>query len=128
MGARASRTSGREAAPEIVFILKEEPDLGDGLSPEDRAAATNSLRARVIPAGRPRWTPPSFDPATTYGLLVLDGLLGRRIRVGRAVGTELLGAGDILRPWDEPTLLGMIPPSLTGACFGRPGSRCSTSG
>lgn len=64
-----------------------------------------------------RWEPPVYDPSTTYGLLVLDGLLGRRLRVGAAVGTELLGCGDILRPWDEPTVWGMVPPELDWRVF-----------
>jgi CRP/FNR family cyclic AMP-dependent transcriptional regulator len=49
--------------------------------------------------------------------MVLDGLLGRRVRVGPAVGTELLSCGDILRPWDEPSLWGMIPPELDWRVF-----------
>jgi hypothetical protein len=38
---------------------------------------------------------------TTFGLLLLDGLVGRRVKVGRAVATELLSCGDIVRPWDQ---------------------------
>ncbi len=104
-------------AGEFVLILEEEPDLATGLSAEDRLVATRAFQARVIVANRPRWDPPLFDPATTYGLLLLDGLLGRRLRLGPAVGTELLSAGDILRPWDEPTLWGMIPPELDWRVF-----------
>ena len=102
---------------ELAFVLKEEPDLADGLSPSDRRAAVAAFRARVITVGRPRWEPPELDPATTYGLLVLEGLIGRRVRIGPAVGTELLSCGDILRPWDEPTLWGMIPPELDWRVF-----------
>jgi CRP-like cAMP-binding protein len=39
-------------------------------------------------------------------MLILEGLLGRRLRTGRAVATELLSCGDILRPWEEPVLFG----------------------
>lgn len=102
---------------EVAFILKHEPDLADGLSPNDRRAATAMFRARVISVSRPRWEPPELDPSTTYGLMVLEGLIGRRVRIGPAVGTELLSCGDILRPWDEPTLWGMIPPELDWRVF-----------
>jgi hypothetical protein len=101
----------------FAFVLKEEPDLANGLSPADRRAAVAAFRARVITVSRPRWEPPEFDPTTTYGLMVLEGLLGRRVRIGPAVGTELLSCGDILRPWDEPTLWGMIPPELDWRVF-----------
>ncbi len=114
LGPRSQAVAGNG---EVVFVLKAEPELANGLSAEDRVAATRASRARVITASRPRWEPPDFDPSTTYGLLVLDGLLGRRLRVGPAVGTELLSCGDILRPWDEPTLWGMIPPELDWRVF-----------
>jgi CRP/FNR family transcriptional regulator, cyclic AMP receptor protein len=35
------------------------------------------------------------------GLLVLDGLLTRQVAIGEATCAELLGGGDVLRPWTE---------------------------
>jgi CRP/FNR family transcriptional regulator, cyclic AMP receptor protein len=35
------------------------------------------------------------------GLLVLDGLLSRQVTIGEATCAELLGGGDVLRPWTE---------------------------
>jgi hypothetical protein len=35
------------------------------------------------------------------GLLVLDGLISRHVTIGEATCAELLGGGDILRPWTE---------------------------
>lgn len=35
------------------------------------------------------------------GLLVLDGLLTRHVTIGEATCAELLGGGDVLRPWTE---------------------------
>jgi CRP/FNR family transcriptional regulator, cyclic AMP receptor protein len=35
------------------------------------------------------------------GLLVLDGLLARQVTIGEATCAELLGGGDVLRPWTE---------------------------
>jgi DNA-binding transcriptional ArsR family regulator len=87
-------------------ILEEDPDLGAGLCADDLAAATRALVAPVLHATTPHWQPPAFDPGSSYGLLILDGLLGRRLRTGRAVATELLSCGDILRPWEEPLLFG----------------------
>lgn len=102
---------------QVAFILAEDPELGEGLPPRIRRAATELLRARVIVVNRPRWQPPEQDPQTTYGFLLLDGLIGRRIRIGRAVSTELLSAGDILRPWEEPCLWSMIPPEVDWRVF-----------
>jgi CRP/FNR family transcriptional regulator, cyclic AMP receptor protein len=36
-----------------------------------------------------------------YGLLLLDGLLVRRVGFGRRWGAELLGPGDLLRPFEH---------------------------
>ncbi len=109
--------AGRRRGQQVAFILAEDPELGEGLPPHLRRSATEMLRARVIVINRPRWQPPELDPQTTYGLLLLDGLIGRRIRVGRAVSTELLSAGDILRPWEDPSLWNLIPPEVDWRVF-----------
>jgi CRP/FNR family transcriptional regulator, cyclic AMP receptor protein len=114
---KALRAAEPAGAPATSFILAEDPELAQGLPPDQRRAATALFRAQVVSINRPRWQPPDYEPSITYGLLVLDGLMGRRVRVGKAVATELLGPGDILRPWDEPTLWGMIPPELDWRVF-----------
>ena len=38
------------------------------------------------------------DP-THLGLLLVDGVLAREVVLGDTVSTELLGPGDIVRPW-----------------------------
>jgi CRP/FNR family cyclic AMP-dependent transcriptional regulator len=42
--------------------------------------------------------PPGED---MLGLLVLDGVLTRSVSLGRVAYPELLGAGDLLRPWQR---------------------------
>ncbi len=37
--------------------------------------------------------------AASPGLLILDGVLTRDVYLEDVVGTELLGAGDLLQPW-----------------------------
>jgi CRP/FNR family cyclic AMP-dependent transcriptional regulator len=84
----------------IVRVLDEAPDLVQSLPPAVAAEARRiPVRVLEVPAGS--WT---FDSATLMpghlGLLVLDGLLSRSVGVaGSAPFTELLGAGDLLRPW-----------------------------
>ncbi|HET9101865.1 MAG TPA: helix-turn-helix domain-containing protein [Solirubrobacteraceae bacterium] len=107
----------RRRRGETALILEEEPDLARGLSPQDTRAAVAAFRASVISVKHRRWEPPRLDPATAYGLLVLEGLIGRRVRIGPAVGTELLSCGDILRPWDEPLRWNLIPPELDWRVF-----------
>ena len=105
------------AGPAYASVLREDPDLATGLSETDRRAAVSLFRAPVIQASGQRWNPPHYDPGRTFGLLVLDGLLGRRVRVGRTVGTELIGVGDIIRPWDGADPWELIPAALDWRVF-----------
>jgi CRP/FNR family cyclic AMP-dependent transcriptional regulator len=83
---------------EIVSLLEEDPDLAATL-PETRvAAATRDLRASVIEVGTGRWEPEHPVTEGGIGLLVLDGVLARRVGTQRRSGAELLGPGDLLRP------------------------------
>ncbi len=86
--------------PEIVAVLEEDPDLATGLDGPRLAAARRDLRAAalVVPGGR--WDPEEHAPSvhSGVGLLVLDGVLARRVGSQRRSGAELLGPGDLLRP------------------------------
>lgn len=46
------------------------------------------------------WKPPTVQRPDALGLLVIEGLLTRSVRVMDRECPELLGAGDLLRPWD----------------------------
>jgi hypothetical protein len=118
IGPALNGTRGRARRPsDFALLLKEEPDLAQGLSEPDRRAALSLFRAPVLEVNGPTWQPPEFDPSTTFGLLILDGLIGRRMRIGRAVATELLSDGDIVRPWDETSVWEMVPPQLDWRVF-----------
>lgn len=86
-----------------VHVLEADPDLAAGLSPEELAAATPAAVARTHLLARGAWSPPSGGPRdpAAVGLLVLDGLLLRSIEIGDRCSTELLGEGDLLRPWQR---------------------------
>jgi hypothetical protein len=97
--------SGREGS--FVRLLEADPDLGEALTPEARERATEMLQVRVATIAPGPWTPPSVGPAA-IGLLVLDGLMVRRVHVGRSSSTELIGPTDMLRPGDNQ----VVPPVL----------------
>lgn len=90
-------------------VLEEDPDLAEAIPAEHRSQAILECLAATLslPAGSRRVSRVTLD-AESIGLLVLNGLLIRRVGVDGRFGAELLGAGDILRPWqgkDEPPLL-----------------------
>lgn len=128
-------------------ILYEDPELGDALSPSERAQAADDCVVRTARIARGRWTFHWDEPLRDgIGLLVLEGLLLRRVGVDGRYGAELLGEGDLLRPWQgedtnatltqttgwrvlEPTRVAMLDveaarclsayPELTGRLVGR---------
>jgi CRP/FNR family cyclic AMP-dependent transcriptional regulator len=116
---RAAKPSGENdrRPPTRVRLLEQDPDLGEGLSEADMAAATRAFVVPVLAVTGPSWQPPGLDPGNSYGLLILDGLVGRRVRVGRAVATELLSSGDIVRPWEEELPWGLNETQLDWRVF-----------
>jgi len=68
-------------------------DAADAL---DQVVVAERVRQAQVPAGAERLAGHDGD----LGLLVLDGLLMRDVTFARAACTELLGRGDLLRPWD----------------------------
>lgn len=91
-------------------VLEEDPDLAEAVPATQRESAIRDCLAHClsIPAGR--WLAESQTNLVgeAIGLLMLGGLLIRRVAVDGRFGAELLGAGDLLRPWqgeeDPPTL------------------------
>jgi CRP/FNR family transcriptional regulator, cyclic AMP receptor protein len=87
----------------LVRVLDVDPELGYRLDDEDRAAARRYAVAEVVALDPGPW-PDALEPpddGPQVGLLMLDGLVVHELRLGSGVCAELLGAGDLLRPWDE---------------------------
>jgi hypothetical protein len=87
----------------MVRVLDADPELGYRLDDEERAAARRYAVAEVITLDPGSWDDALDMPheEIQVGLLVLDGLLAHELRLGTGACAELLGAGDLLRPWDE---------------------------
>ena len=99
------------ARPSVAKILEHDPELGSGLDEERLRSAVEHARARVISLPRGTWTPTDWPASTEHGLglLVLDGLLLRRVRLHDRSGAELLGPGDLLRPWQREDAIATLP-------------------
>jgi CRP/FNR family transcriptional regulator, cyclic AMP receptor protein len=96
---------------DLLRLLSADPELGERLTPDDQERAHQQLVAAVlhVPAGR--WDASSaVDPdGSPLGLLIVDGLLLRDLDLGRRSSTEVLGSGDILRPWDVDSPVSELP-------------------
>lgn len=87
---------------ERIRLLDFDLGLASALSDEELQVARRYALAEVMELGRGTHDPrgPS-DGTDLLGLLVLDGLLIRRVSVAHRHCGELVGAGAVLRPWDE---------------------------
>jgi hypothetical protein len=87
------------SAPRLVSLLEVDPDLGQLVYGERRVLAGQQLRAEVrrVEAG-PLYAERVADPED-LGVLVLTGVACCEVLVSNTVSLELLGPGDVLRPW-----------------------------
>lgn len=82
---------------DLCHVLVEDPELAVGI---DVSAQQCVVRAIRLPSGR--WAGElTASLSRGIGLLVLEGLLLRRVGVDGRYGAELLGEGDLIRPWQD---------------------------
>ncbi|UGS35895.1 helix-turn-helix domain-containing protein [Capillimicrobium parvum] len=84
-----------------VVVAEHFPDMVAGVDARLRQHAASSTMAPVLRLRPGAWAPdiPGDEARGHFGLLALDGLLARRVHLGRRACVELLGGGDLLRPW-----------------------------
>lgn len=95
--------SGLDSARETVSLLDADPDLAAGLPVADLDAARRRAFVAVVEVGPPDWDPRAVSAMAEpgwLGLFMIDGLMIRRVTVGKRAACELFGPGDLLRPWD----------------------------
>jgi CRP/FNR family transcriptional regulator, cyclic AMP receptor protein len=84
-----------------LSLLDSDPSL---LPACGDAAARRYLTTPAMRIARGAWALPSVAPdryAGWLGMLVVDGLMIRTVRVSGLECCELLGPGDVIRPWDR---------------------------
>jgi CRP/FNR family transcriptional regulator, cyclic AMP receptor protein len=93
----------------ICHVLREDPELADAIPPERRQRAVEECTApelRIQPGPVDRHGSLGFRGG--IGVLVLSGLMIRRVGIEGRYGAELIGEGDLLRPSDE-TVSPLLP-------------------
>jgi CRP/FNR family transcriptional regulator, cyclic AMP receptor protein len=97
--------------PRPIEILAVDSELAEGLPQSSRSAAQRDCLAPVIEIRSGMWDSATFespDPGG-FGMLVLSGFLTRRVGQRGRFCAELLGAGDLLRPWQTVGGTASIP-------------------
>jgi CRP/FNR family transcriptional regulator, cyclic AMP receptor protein len=93
-------TDAQPASGSLCHVLSEDPALAEAIPQAHRQQAIEECVARVVSIAPGAWS----GQVTTsirggIGLLVLRGLLIRRVGIDGRFGAEILGEGDLLRPW-----------------------------
>jgi CRP/FNR family cyclic AMP-dependent transcriptional regulator len=102
------------AAQESSFVrlLDADPSLRAGISGDALALARELLVAPVLPLDEGWWKPPQpLRPTQHLGFLLLHGVLFRRVSFAERDSAELLGRGDLLRPW-QPLRSASVPAAV----------------
>jgi CRP/FNR family transcriptional regulator, cyclic AMP receptor protein len=102
----------------VIRVLEADPDLGAALPPEVFALASRHALAEVKEIPQGEWSPSEcYDGQPLVGLLIVDGLVSRDMSFAGRMTSELMGAGDLLRPWDQDAAFDPIPLEVSWAVF-----------
>jgi hypothetical protein len=86
---------------DLISIVDADPDLADLLDEPELSRARRQALTRERRLSPGDWDASgAIEPDKHHrGFLVIDGLLSRQVNVLGRECVELLGAGDVLRPW-----------------------------
>ncbi len=105
-----ARDRAMPALERPVRVFEALPKLLDELAPREARIAWHLgvAESAILPEGV--WTPPTRDALGrgALGLLVLDGVLTRSVGLNGHQTPELVGAGDLLRPWEADAVAGFV--------------------
>ena len=87
--------------PPVISIVEADPDLADLLDAEGLERARREALARMQRLSPGEWDAAAAqEPAEHHrGFLIIDGLLSRTVDVLGRRCVELVGHGDVMRPW-----------------------------
>jgi CRP/FNR family cyclic AMP-dependent transcriptional regulator len=85
-----------------VAILDLDPDLAEGLAEPERGEAVRRLMVPVLDLSAGAWQPAELGRRSVdaVGVVVVSGLMIRSVELAGRTTSELVGVGDVLRPWE----------------------------
>src|SRR3954451_20296023 len=105
--------NGPASDRKLVRVLEVDPDLGQGLDASELIDATRQAVGTLENAEPGPWRPRGVhEGKLLYGGLVFEGLMVRELTLGSSVSAELLGAGDVLVPYDADQGVPFVPSEM----------------
>jgi CRP/FNR family transcriptional regulator, cyclic AMP receptor protein len=89
------------AAPSVISIVDADDDLAERLSPDELERARREAVTRLVRLSPGEWDVAAALEAESHhrGFLIVEGLLSRTVEVLGRRCVELIGPGDVMRPW-----------------------------
>lgn len=84
-----------------ISIIDADPELADLLAADDQERARRETRTRVRRLTTGRWDVTGAQDLEAHhrGFLIVEGLISREVEVLGRRCVELIGPGDVIRPW-----------------------------
>lgn len=99
------RHANRLGAPaHAQALLDLDADLGEAIPAAEYETARRRSAVRVVRVDGPRLDPSDYElrtPDQCLGLFLVEGVVVHRVVVSSRAACELLGTGELCRPWDE---------------------------
>ncbi len=98
------------ATKDLIRVFDADPDLLAGVTEPAAGHLRTRMAVRSVWVERGAWCPATEadEHNEDLGLLIVDGLLVRTLRVAGRECSELVGPGDLIRPWDSDAGAGSI--------------------
>jgi CRP/FNR family transcriptional regulator, cyclic AMP receptor protein len=99
------------SARPLIPLLAADAELAEGMAGAELESATRALAVHAVTLEAGPWEPleERWPVAPMLGLLVLEGVVTRDIVFAGRTTTELLGSGDVLRPWEDDVQFDPLP-------------------
>lgn len=84
-------------------LIRLDPELFEDLRGAQRIAAEKHVLVRLERLDPGMWRPSTEESGEHggIGLLIVEGFMLRRVQLGHRAAGEVLGPGDLLRPWQD---------------------------
>ena len=93
----------------VSHVLREDAELAEAIPADRRTQAIEHCTANAVRVAAGEGVSETSPLTSGLGILVLSGLLVRRVGIDGRFGAEVLGEGDLLRPWQWETDSATLP-------------------
>jgi CRP/FNR family transcriptional regulator, cyclic AMP receptor protein len=98
---------------EQLKVLEADPTLLAAIPAEHRKTARERLLAVSLSVEPGLWDSDELNEPGALGVLVTEGLLTRNVDIAGTRSREILGPGDVIRPWEDDAALNPVPSRTT---------------